>query len=160
MLPPTRSPARSPSRTLRPDAAKALAADLGWHARVAARLVTAELDRGLASSGISSTQFGLMCLIASAPDDTLGALAQRAGLNQSTMSRNLDMLARAGLAEIAMVEKDRRRRAVWLTEAGALRLQEALPLWRASQRVLEKKLGPQLTGQFTAAAAAFDESGK
>jgi DNA-binding MarR family transcriptional regulator len=145
------------SRTLRPDAARALAADLGWHSRLAGRLVTAELDRGLTASGLSSAQFGLLCLIASAPDDTLGALAQRAGLNQSTMSRNVDMLAGAGLVEIAMVEKDRRRRAVWLTEAGAMRLQDALPLWRASHRALAAKLGPKLSRQFAESVASLDE---
>ncbi len=149
------------SRTLRPDAAKALAADLGWHSRQAARLVSAELDRGLAAADLSSAQFGLLCLVASAPDDTLGALAQRAGLNQSTMSRNLDMLARSGLVEIAMVEKDRRRRAIWLTEAGALRLQQAIPLWRVSHRALEKKLGLELIRRFAGVAALLDtrESG-
>jgi DNA-binding MarR family transcriptional regulator len=144
------------SRTLRTDAARALAADLGWHSRLAGRLVTAELDRGLAASGLSSAQFGLLCLIASAPDDTLGALALRAGLNQSTMSRNVDMLAGAGLVEIAMVEKDRRRRAVWLTEAGAMRLQDALPLWRASHRAIAEKLGPKLSRQFAEAVALLD----
>src|SRR5271167_4612880 len=84
------------SRTLRPDAARALAADLGWHSRMAGRLISAGLDAALAPAGLSSAQFGLLCLIASADDDTLGALAQRAGLNQSTMSRNLDMLAKSG----------------------------------------------------------------
>jgi DNA-binding MarR family transcriptional regulator len=142
-------------RSLRSDAAKAIAGDLGWHSRFAARLITAELDRGLAASGLSSTQFGLLCLIASAPDDTLGALAQRAGLNQSTMSRNIDMLARANLVEIAMVEKDRRRRAVWLTEAGALQLQEAMPLWRAAHRALAGRLGRRLAPQFAEAVATL-----
>lgn len=133
-----------PARSLRTDAAKALAADLGWQARQAARLITAEIDNGLASCGLTSTQFSLMCLIASAPDDTLGALAQRAGLNQSTMSRNVDMLARAGLAEVAIVEQDRRQRQVWLTERGALKLSEAIPMWRAAHRALDAKLGREI----------------
>ena len=72
---------KQPAKTLRTDAAKALAADLGWWSRQVARLITGELDEGLATSGLSAQQFGLLCLIASAPDDTLGALAQRAGLN-------------------------------------------------------------------------------
>ena len=141
------------ARTLTADAARALAVDLGWHSRLASRLISAELDRGLAQAGLSSTQFGLMCLVASAPDDTLGALAQRAELNQSTMSRNLDTLAGSGLVEVAMVEQDRRRRAVWLTEAGARKLQDAMPLWRAAHRALAARLGPKLARQFSEAAA-------
>ncbi|MBI3368615.1 MAG: winged helix-turn-helix transcriptional regulator [Burkholderiales bacterium] len=87
---------RSSSRpTLRNDAARALAGDAGWHARLAARQVSAALDQGLADAGLSSAQFGLLCLVASAPDDTLGGLAQRAGPDQSTMSRHVDQLARA-----------------------------------------------------------------
>jgi DNA-binding MarR family transcriptional regulator len=137
-----------PLRTLHTDAARALAADLGWQARQAARLVTAELDRALAVAGLSSAQFGLMCLIASAPDDTLGALAQRAGLNQSTMSRNIDLLARAGWVEVATVAQDRRQRQVWLTEAGATLLAGAMPAWRAAQRALKSKLGARCANGF------------
>ncbi|BDB28355.1 hypothetical protein Tamer19_05380 [Cupriavidus sp. TA19] len=129
------------ARTLRADAAGVLDVDLGWSSRLLARRITAELDEALAPSGLSSTQFGLMCLIASATDDTLGALAQRAGLNQSTMSRNVDQLASAGLVEVVMSEADRRRRAVWLTEAGAFGLQRALALWEPAHRALHKKLG-------------------
>jgi DNA-binding MarR family transcriptional regulator len=142
-------------RSLRTDAAAALAADIGWHSRLLARRVTFELDQAIAPSGLTSTQFALMSLIACASDDTLGGLAQRAGLNQSTMSRNVDMLANAGLVEIALVEEDRRRRAVWLTEEGALRLQAAMPLWRAAHRTLSATVGTAVARQVIAAAAAI-----
>jgi MarR family len=49
-------------------------------------------------------------------DDTIGALAERVGLDQSTLSRNLRGLEQDGLVEIAIVENELRRRAVWLTE--------------------------------------------
>lgn len=129
------------AKTLRTDAVGVLDVDLGWSSRLLARRITAELDQALAPSGLSSTQFGLMCLIASASDDTLGALAQQAGLNQSTMSRNVDQLVGAGLVEVVMSEADRRRRAVWLTEAGAFQLQQALRLWRPAHRALLQRLG-------------------
>lgn len=148
-----------PSRTLRTDAARALAADLGWQARQAARLVTAEFDRALAATGLSSAQFGLMCLIASAPDDTLGALAQRAGLNQSTMSRNVDLLARAGWVEVATVAHDRRQRQMWLTEAGATLLAGAMPAWRTAQRALKSKLGARCASGFYEAGIRLAPSG-
>ncbi|WPC66854.1 MarR family winged helix-turn-helix transcriptional regulator [Rhodoferax ferrireducens] len=133
-----------PNRSLRGDAASALNEDLAWNARLAARLLTAALDQGLKASGLTSTQFGLMCLIASSPDDTVGGLAARGGLNQSTMSRNIDALSRAGLVEVATVNQDRRRRAMWLTEAGLMRLNDAMPLWRSAQQALAARLKPQL----------------
>ncbi len=152
---------RPPSApTLRIDAARALAGDAGWHARLAARQVSAALDQGLADAGLTNAQFGLLCLVASAPDDTLGGLAQRAGLDQSTMSRNIDQLARAGWVEVAAVAQDRRRRVVWLTEQGARRLQAALPLWRDAHRALARKLGPGLAGHFAKASATLGSSGE
>jgi DNA-binding MarR family transcriptional regulator len=139
-------------RTLRADAADALESDLGWLSRLVARRITSQLDEALLPSGLSNTQFGLMCLIASAPDDTLGALALHAGLNPSTMSRNVDQLAGAGLVEVVSAESDRRRRAVWLTEEGAFRLQRALALWSPANRELSASLGPGLLGLLGKAA--------
>lgn len=50
--------------------------------------------------------------ITAATDDTLGALAQRTGLDQSTLLCNLRALEAEGLVEIAIVASDLRRRTV------------------------------------------------
>ena len=68
----------------------------GWNSRLAARRITQFMEKRLASSGLTVAQFGLMGHIASAPDDTLGALAERTGLDQSTLSRNLRGLEQEG----------------------------------------------------------------
>lgn len=135
----TRSENQSP-KTLRADAGSMVEACAGWNSRLAARRITQFLDRELAGLDLSSAQLGLMALIAAADDDRLGALAARAGLDQSTLSRNLRILDGKGLVEIASVESDLRRRAVWLTEAGARRLEAALPVWRAAQAKLSERL--------------------
>lgn len=137
--------------TLRTDAARALADDSGWHARLAARRIGAVIDEALAPLGLGSQQFSLLCLIASADDDTFGALAERAGLNASTMTRNIDVLARAGWVEVAQHGQDRRRRALWLTESGARLLQAALPLWRRAEDGLHARLGASTRGRLQAA---------
>ncbi len=85
-----------------------------------------------------------MAQIAVISDDRLGALAQRTGLDQSTLSRNLRTLEGEGLIEIVMVEADLRRRAVWLTETGARRLEAAIPIWRRAHTKLAKGLSPNL----------------
>ena len=95
-------------------------------------------------SRLSLAQFGLMGQIAAASDDTLGALAERIGVDQSTLSRNLRALETAGLVEIAIADEDQRRRAVWLTEEGARRLQAAIPVWREAHDALGKRLDPRL----------------
>jgi len=95
-------------------------------------------------SGLSLSQFGLMGQIAAAPDDTLGALAERTGLDQSTLSRNLRGLEAAGFVEIAIADEDQRRRAVWLTEEGAHRLEAAMPVWRDAHAALAERFDPRL----------------
>jgi len=88
-------------------------------------------------------------------DDTLGALAQRTGLDQSTLSRNLRTLEGEGLIEIAVVENDLRRRAVWLTETGARRLEAAIPLWRAANDALAKLVSPNLARRLAGQSEAL-----
>jgi DNA-binding MarR family transcriptional regulator len=131
-------------KTLRTDARQLVESCAGWNSRLAARRITQFLDRELADTGLSASQLGLMAQIASAGDDTLGALARSTGLEQSTLSRNLRTLEGQGLIEIAVVESDLRRRAVWLTENGARRLEAAVPLWRKAQAKLAKLLSPDL----------------
>ncbi|MGH6941323.1 MarR family winged helix-turn-helix transcriptional regulator [Hypericibacter sp.] len=98
----------------------------------------------MAGESLTVTQVGLMAQIAAADDDRLGALAERTGLEQSTLSRNLRTLEAEGLVEIAVVESDLRRRAVWLTETGARRLEAAIPVWRKAHAKLAKLLAPDL----------------
>lgn len=131
-------------KTLRTDARLLVESCAGWNSRLAARRITQFLDRELEQSGLSVAQLGLMAQIASAGDDTLGDLARSTGLDQSTLSRNLRTLEGQGLIEIAIVESDLRRRAVWLTEAGARRLEAAVPLWRKAHAKLAKLLSPDL----------------
>ncbi len=150
----SRSQNQSPS-TLRADAHLMVEACAGWNSRLAARRITQFLDRELAGLDLSSAQLGLMALIAAAADDTLGGLASRAGLDQSTLSRNLRILDGKGLIEIAAVESDLRRRAVWLTEAGARRLEAALPVWRAAQARLAERISDELPRRLADQSAAL-----
>ncbi len=133
-----------PRKTLRTDARALVEACAGWNSRLAARRITQFLEREMAGSGLTVAQIGLMAQIAAADDDTLGALARRTGLEQSTLSRNLRTLESEGLVEIAVIESDLRRRAVWLTETGARRLEAAIPVWRKAHAKLARRLSPDL----------------
>ena len=136
--------ARQAKKTLRTDAARLIEACAGANSRLAARRITQFFDRELAGTGLSLAQLGLMAQVAAASDDTLGALAGRMGLEQSTLSRNLQTLESAGLVEIANVEGDLRRRAAWLTDDGARRLEAAIPVWRNAQAKLETAVSADL----------------
>jgi DNA-binding MarR family transcriptional regulator len=149
------SPPRQPRKTLRTDARALVDSCAGWNSRLAARRITQFLDREMAGVGLTVAQVGLMAQIATISDDMLGALAQRTGLDQSTLSRNLRTLEGEGLIEIAVVETDLRRRAVWLTEAGARRLEAAIPIWRRAHAKLAKLLAPDLARRLADRAEAL-----
>jgi len=138
-------------KTLRTDALQAIETCAGWNSRLAARRVTQFLEKRMIA------QFGLMAQIAAASDDTLGTLAERLGFDQSSLSRNLHALEREGLVEIAVVERDQRKRAVWLTENGARRLEAAMPIWRSAHAALAEVLDPRLARQLASASQALME---
>lgn len=146
---------RQPRKTLRDDARALVEACAGWNSRLAARRITQFLDREMAGFCLTAAQLGLMAQIAVISDDTLGALARRTGLDQSTLSRNLRTLEGEGLIEIAVVETDLRRRAVWLTETGARRLEAAIPIWRKAHAKLAKRLAPDLARRLADEAEAL-----
>lgn len=132
-------PRQSP-KSLRSDARTALQTCAGWTLRRAARRATQFLEERMAAAGVSFAQFGLMAEIASADDDTVSALAERMGLDQSTLSRTLRTLEAEGLLEIAVVESDQRKRMVWLTEKGARKLEAALAVWRQAHARLARQV--------------------
>lgn len=146
---------QAPKKTLVNDARWVTRHCAGLNMRLAARKISRFLDTRLAETGLSLAQFGLLTHIASATDDTIGALAERSGLDQSTLSRNLRILEKVGLIEIAAVEADLRRRAVWLTERGALRLEEAMPAWRQAHKALSQIISPQRIKELADKAGAL-----
>jgi len=151
------APMQPIEKTLVADARAAVEGCAGWNARLAARRITGFLNRRMQGSGLSLAQFGLMAQIASARDDTLGALALRTGLDQSTLSRNLQVLEASGLIEIAAGDKDARRRAVWLTEKGALSLEAGLADWRRAHGQLAERIDPDAARRLAIAAEALEE---
>lgn len=146
-----RKPSTDPA-PLRAEARRLAARCAGLGSRAAARRITQFFDEALVGSGFSLAQMGLLALVATSEDDRISALAERAGLDPSTLSRNLRGLERDGLVEIALVEKDLRRRAVWLTETGLRQFQAALPAWRDAQARIEALLPAALLQQLTAAS--------
>lgn len=148
-------PKQAPRKTLVADARAVVRTCAGINIRAAERRITRFLEARMQGMELSVAQFGLMTHIAAAEDDTIGALAERLGLDQSTLSRNLRGLERAGLVEIVLVEKDLRRRAVWLTEKGTRRLEVAIPVWRRAHAALAEVVEPRDVRKMAVAALAL-----
>jgi hypothetical protein len=57
--------------------------------------------------------------------------------------------------EIVTAEQDLRRRAVWLTEAGARRLESAMASWRAAHAALSRRIDSALARRLAAETEAL-----
>ncbi len=142
-------------KTQTKDARTIIKSCAGINCRAAARRITQFFEDRLQTTGLSLAQFSLMIFIAAADNDTIGGLAERSGHDQSTLSRNLRGLERAGLVEIVTAERDLRSRAVWLTERGARRLEAAIPAWRDAQRALAREVDPSVLRRVASATLAL-----
>jgi DNA-binding MarR family transcriptional regulator len=110
--------------------------------RRAARAVTQHYDDALRPVGLRSTQFTLLATLRKTGPVALTALADLAVLDRTTLARNLAVLRRAGLVRVRP-GPDARVRMIRLTEAGAARLQRAMPRWRQAQTGMAKGLAPE-----------------
>jgi DNA-binding MarR family transcriptional regulator len=153
MTTPRKSPLSKslPPRDLAARARAAASVCIGRSTRIMMRRIVQRFDEALAPHEMTFPQFGMLLAIAGAKDDTLAAIAAGMEIDASTLTRNLQGLEKLGLVEIAAVESDMRKRAVWLTETGARRLAAALPAWEATQSDIAARLGPRLTADLAKA---------
>jgi DNA-binding MarR family transcriptional regulator len=108
--------------------------------RMAARSVTRAYDDALRALGLRATQYAVLVAVANEGAISITALAEVLGMDRTTLTRNLDPLAKGGLLSVG-IEGWRRSRAMEITKKGRTRLREALPLWEQAQAALKGKLG-------------------
>ncbi|WP_424810810.1 MarR family winged helix-turn-helix transcriptional regulator [Roseococcus sp. YIM B11640] len=134
-------------------ACTAISADcLAFAARRAANLISRVYALHLSPSGLEPSQFLILNVVASHSTGSARELADRLGIERSTLTRNLARLLEGGLLVSAPGEG--RRITYRLTPAGREKLAEALPLWAAAQAAVTARLRP---GVAEAARDSLDE---
>ncbi|MGA6921894.1 MAG: MarR family winged helix-turn-helix transcriptional regulator [Nitrososphaeraceae archaeon] len=108
--------------------------------RKAARAITILYDDAIKSSGLLSTQFGLLQVIYNIDSIRISDLADRLRMDRTTLTRNLSVLEREGLIKISQ-GKDLRTRIVAATQKGRSSVAKATPLWNEVQRKVRQKMG-------------------
>lgn len=108
--------------------------------RTAARKTTAIYDRHLQAAGLTLAQFRLLKRLDKAGKVSITELATVAGLDRSTVGRNMQVLERHGLAATCDCA-DQRLSLLRLTDDGRAALERARPHWLAAQREIETRLG-------------------
>ena len=108
--------------------------------RRAARAVTLLYDKAFESSGLLSTQLGVLYAIYNSASITISQLAGQMDMDRTTLTRNLSVLERLGLINISS-GKDHRTRIVTITPKGTNSISNAIPLWNDIQRKVKQQMG-------------------
>ncbi len=125
---------------------KAALACTCFRVRRLARAVSRLYDQNLAIAGIKTTQYSLLAQLANRPS-SMTMLAQYAGLERTTLTRNLQPILMAGWAAIVPA-RDARKKTITLTPAGREKLREAGVAWRRAQLQLQQTLGDDTVASF------------
>lgn len=105
--------------------------------RRTARRLTRVYDAALRDTGLKITQCTILFAIARGNETSEGALAERLGLERTTLVRNLQGLVAKGLLERVMKARCVEHS---LTDSGRRALDEVLPIWRAVQARIKSRL--------------------
>jgi DNA-binding MarR family transcriptional regulator len=114
--------------------------------RRATRSLSSFYDRVLEPSGLHGNQLMLLIPPYLADGMTINRLAEVAGLDRTTLARNLRLLQQRQLLSLRRGQ-DQRTRVVHVTPRGERALQQALPLWEDAQRQVTEVLGPHKLSQ-------------
>ena len=106
--------------------------------RRAARLVTQIYDEEFRGH-LEASQFALLSALERQPDSNQSMLARALGMDKTTLSRNLSLLATKGWIE-RQTATDQRERGFRLTPAGRGLLKAARPAWRRAQARLRSTM--------------------
>jgi DNA-binding MarR family transcriptional regulator len=120
-------------------------ADLGpcvcSQVRRLARKLSSHYDTLLSPENLTITQYSLLANIDRAGQLSHTALAEKVGMERTTLTRNLRPLIRAKWVSAA-TGQDRRRHLLHLTTAGRRKLVRSLPRWAEAQGQFLSQIGP------------------
>jgi DNA-binding MarR family transcriptional regulator len=112
---------------------------LVFNTRMAARAVTRRYDGLLRPYGVTSAQFSLLGGIKRGEGQSVSELAERNGIDRTSLTRNLDRLERMGLITSAPAAKGNAR-VCDLTADGAALVAKLVPLWVEAQTEMRQLL--------------------
>ena len=115
---------------------------LGYHTRRAQRVLTTMYDQALEPAGIRSTQFTLMNAIELLHIPTINQLSEALIIDRTTLTRNLRLLENSGYIKI-QPGRDRREKAITLTQEGKKTLKQALTLWKEIHHQVQELVGEE-----------------
>ncbi len=110
------------------------------HAQRAARALARLFDEALKPHGLTNGQFSLMMSLNRPVPAGMADVAHLLAMDRTTLTAALKPLERRGLVTVSEDEKDRRRKVLRLTGEGERLLAGALPVWRDTHAMLDRRL--------------------
>ena len=120
-----------------------LADSLGYLLKHAHLQLSEHTDKVLAPMGIDVKELGILVVIAGPEPLSQQQVAQRLGVDRTTMVAMLDALERKGIVSRHPHAEDRRRNVVELTEAGRGTFRSAIKARDGAERTYLAPLGAQ-----------------
>jgi DNA-binding MarR family transcriptional regulator len=108
--------------------------------RRGARVLTSLYDEALATTGLSIAQFSLLRAVGRLEAPNLSEVAEEMALDRSTLGRNVVVLQRMKLLDVAEAD-DLRARRITMTARAQRLVNACLPMWEETQRKVEARLG-------------------
>ncbi len=116
-------------------------------------------DRHLATSGLRTSQYGILAKLKRRGSMAINELAAELVIDRTTLGRNIRPLERDGLIVITRGRTDRRVKELRLTAAGDARFQETRETWIEAQQSFETGFGPERSAELRALLHALIDSG-
>jgi len=114
---------------------------LCFNLRRAARTATSVYDAYFRPLGLKGTQYSLMAAVKRLNQPCVGQLSRELSLEQSTATRNIELLIKKNFLKAQADPADSRRKVLALTPKGDKKLNEALPVWEEAQKGMIESLG-------------------
>jgi DNA-binding MarR family transcriptional regulator len=114
---------------------------LCMHLQRAARVVARRFDEALRPLGLTSGQFSLLMSLNRPEPASISQISVLLAMDRTTLTANLKPLERRGLVAIAADSADKRSRRVALTQSGHALLVSAVPAWKRTHKLVERRLG-------------------
>ncbi|TQR32824.1 MarR family transcriptional regulator [Lysinibacillus sphaericus] len=112
------------------------------------RLVTQFYDNLLQPTGLKVTQYSMLANIDLQQAVSISRLGEILLLDQTTITRNINLLKRNGYVDLTRDPQDARAKVITLTDKGVEKLNEAAPIWQDIQERIINDIGLEKYNDF------------
>lgn len=116
--------------------------------RMTTRITTQHFDKVFQTVGLTAPQFSLLAEITANESIAISELAERMLMDQTTVTRNIEILRKKGYVNVRTDDNDSRKRCISISENGEEKLNEAIPVWNNVQSLIEKEIGVEKFNDF------------